>query len=162
MTRGGAAAAIEGPAKAVGGSVHPDLTKRLIRDIGLDLTQRSATSTTSASCRCSNTRSSRLGPRRDGPEIGLGQYAGLEQALEERANQLYDQLSPEQQAAAKRLFVSLVTPGEGREDTRARITLPADPTTLAVVETFAGREARLIVTGEMLPAAARPRSATRR
>jgi hypothetical protein len=62
---------------------------------------------------------------------------------------LYDRLSTEQQAAAKRLFVSLVTPGEGREDTRARITLPvADPTTLAVVEAFAGTEARLIVTGD--------------
>jgi hypothetical protein len=44
--------------------------------------------------------------------------------------------------------VSLVTPGEGREDTRARISLPADPLMLAVVETFAGTEARLIVTGD--------------
>ena len=44
--------------------------------------------------------------------------------------------------------MSLVTPGEGREDTRARITLPADPTVRAVVETFAGSEARLIVTGD--------------
>ena len=31
-------AAIEGPARAVGGQVHPDLTARLIRDIGLDMT----------------------------------------------------------------------------------------------------------------------------
>ena len=51
------------------------------------------TSTTSASCRCSNTRSSRPGPRRTDGRIGLGQYAGLEQALEERANELYDRLS---------------------------------------------------------------------
>ena len=44
--------------------------------------------------------------------------------------------------------MSLVTPGEGREDTRARIALPADPTVQTVVETFAGGTARLLVTGD--------------
>lgn len=32
--------------------------------------------------------------------LGLAQYAGLEQALEERANDIYDRLPPDQQAAA--------------------------------------------------------------
>jgi hypothetical protein len=48
--------------------------------------------------------------------------------------------------AAKRLFVSLVTPGEGREDTRARIDMPDDAAMQSVVQAFAGAEARLIVT----------------
>ena len=48
----------------------------------------------------------------------------------------------------KRLFVSFVTPGEGREDTRARIAMPEGGAMLAVVQTFAGTEARLIVTDE--------------
>ena len=52
------------------------------------------------------------------------------------------------QAAARRLFVSLVTPGEGREDTRARVALPDDPAMAAVVRTFSGAEARLLVTGD--------------
>ena len=42
-------------------------------------------------------------------------------------------------AAARRLFVSLVTPGEGREDTRARVAYPDDAAMAAVVRTFSGR-----------------------
>ena len=38
MTAAELTAAIEGPAKAVGGSVEPELTRKLLRDIGLDLT----------------------------------------------------------------------------------------------------------------------------
>jgi hypothetical protein len=86
--------------------------------------------------------------KRTGPRIGLENYSGLEQALEERANALYDRLSAEEQAAAKRLFVSLVTPGEGREDTRAWIDMPDDAAMRRVIQTFAGGEARLIVTDE--------------
>ena len=92
-----------------------------------------AINTTSASCRCSNTRSSR--PGRSGPvgdrpwpiwRARAGPRAAGERALREA-------LSAEQ-AAAKRLFVSLVTPGEGREDTRARRSFSNDPATLAVVD----------------------------
>jgi hypothetical protein len=66
----------------------------------------------------------------------------------ERANALFGGLSAEDQAATKRLFVSLVTPGEGREDTRARIDMPGDEAVRRVVQTFAGGEARLVVTDE--------------
>jgi hypothetical protein len=141
-------AAIEGPAKAVGARVHPDLTSRLIRDIGLDVTAGQRDHYDIGKLPLLEYALEQTWTKRTGPEIGLAQYAGLEQALEERANQLYESLSATQQATAKRLFVSLVTPGEGREDTRARITLPPDPTTLEVVEAFAGTDARLIVTGD--------------
>src|SRR4051812_28637828 len=141
-------AAIEGPAKVLGARVHPDLTTRLVRDIGLDVTAGRPDQYDIGKLPLLEYALEQAWASRTGPEIGLGQYAGLEQALEERANWLYERLSPAQQAAAKRLFISLVTPGEGREDTRARIILPVDPTTLEVVETFAGTEARLIVTGD--------------
>ena len=42
--------------------------------------------------------------------------------------------------------MSLVTPGEGREDTRARIGMPDDASMRSVIQTFAGAEARLLVT----------------
>src|SRR4051812_43440105 len=141
-------AAIEGPAKVLGARVHPDLTTRLVRDIGLDVTAGRPDQYDIGKLPLLEYALEQAWAKRTGAEIGLGQYAGLEQALEERANQLYEQLATAQQAAAKRLFVSLVTPGEGREDTRARITLPADPTVQAVVETFAGGTARLLVTGD--------------
>jgi ribosomal protein S7 len=86
--------------------------------------------------------------KRTGPQIGLAQYSGLEHALEERANTLYNTLTPEGRAAAKRLFVSLVKPGEGREDTRARIPAPSDAATQTVIRAFADTEARLVVTDE--------------
>ena len=44
--------------------------------------------------------------------------------------------------------MSLVTPGEGREDTRARITLPATRRCWRWSRPSPGREARLIVTGD--------------
>ena len=52
--------------------------------------------------------------------------------------------------------MSLVTPGEGREDTRARAVYPAqDDAIRAVVHAFSAAEARLLVTGEDTPSAQR-------
>ena len=45
--------------------------------------------------------------------------------------------------------MSLVTPGEGREDTRARIDMPDDAAIRTVIDAFAGAEARLLVTDEV-------------
>ena len=42
----------------------------------------------------------------------------------------------------------MVTPGEGHEDTRARIDMPDDDAMRRVIQTFAGTEARLVVTDE--------------
>ena len=83
------------------------------------------TSTTSASCRCSNTRSSRPGQSRAGPHRPR-HYRGLEQALEERANKVFDQLSHEAAGCGQEPVRQPRHPGEGREDTRARITLATD------------------------------------
>jgi tetratricopeptide (TPR) repeat protein len=45
------------------------------------------------------------------------------------------------------LFLGLVRLGEGREDTRARITMPDDPALVAVAAKFADLKARLLITG---------------
>ena len=141
-------AVIEGPPKALGASVDPELTKKLIRDIGLDPASGRSDEYDIGKLPLLEYALEQAWAKRTGPRIGLENYSGLEQALEERANALYGRLSAEEQAAAKRLFVSLVTPGEGREDTRARIDMPDDDAMRSVIQTFAGGEARLVVTDE--------------
>ena len=142
-------AVIEGPPKALGASVDPELTKKLIRDIGgIDPASGSGDEYDIGKLPLLEYALEQAWAKRTGPRIGLPRYSGLEQALEERANALYGRLSAEEQGAAKRLFVSLVTPGEGREDTRARIDIPEDDATRRVIKVFAGSEARLVVTDE--------------
>ena len=76
--------------------------------------------------------------------------------MAQRADQIFTSLSQAQQAAARRLFVSLVTPGEGREDTRARAVYPEqDAAIAAVIDKFSAADARLLVTGEDIPSARR-------
>ena len=139
---------IEGPPRALGASVDPELSKRLIRDIGLDPASGRSDEYDIGKLPLLEYALEQAWAKRTGPRVGLADYSGLEQALEERANTLYGRLSAEEQAAAKRLFVSLVTPGEGREDTRARIDMPDDEAMQRVIQTFAGGEARLVVTDE--------------
>ena len=49
---------------------------------------------------------------------------GVKRAIATRAEGELKKLSPEQQAAARRFLIRLVTPGEGQEDTRARTAIP--------------------------------------
>jgi hypothetical protein len=141
-------AAIEGPPKALGAGVDPNLTDKLIRDIGLDPASSRSDEYDIGKLPLLEYALEQAWKNRTGPQIGTAEYAGLEQALEARANAVFDKLSAEEQAAAKRLFVSLVTPGEGHEDTRARIAMPDDGAMRSVIQTFAGTDARLIVTDE--------------
>ena len=76
------------------------------------------------------------------------QRENLEKALAANAEELYGRLSTEERAAAKRLFVSLVTPGEGGVDARARIATPDDVVMRNVIQRFAGPEPRIIVKDE--------------
>ena len=132
---------IEGPPKALGVSVDPELTKRLIRDIGLDPASGRSDEYDIGKLPLLEFALEQAWAKRTGSRIGLENYSGLEQALEERADALFGRLSAEEQAAAKRLFVSLVTPGEGREDTRAR--MPDDATMRTVIQVFAGRTTKI-------------------
>jgi energy-coupling factor transporter ATP-binding protein EcfA2 len=79
---------------------------------------------------------------------------GVREAIRTTAERTFDALSPEDQQAARQLFLRLVTPGEGQEDTRARAAMPTEPTQRRIVEQFAGPRTRLLVTGS--DRAARP------
>ena len=71
---------------------------------------------------------------------------GVKRAIATRAEGELKKLSPEQQAAARRFLIRLVTPGEGQEDTRARTAIPqCDERVREVIDRFAG--ARLLTTG---------------
>ncbi|MET3993731.1 ABC-type transporter MlaC component/energy-coupling factor transporter ATP-binding protein EcfA2 [Bradyrhizobium sp. S3.9.2] len=85
---------------------------------------------------------------RDG-RLTFAAYAvtgGVRRAIAERAEREFDRLTPAQRVSARRFFIRLVTPGEGREDTRARVAIPqADTAVREVIDRFA--QARLLTTG---------------
>ena len=88
--------------------------------------------------------------RRAGDKLTAEAYAavgGVAGAIEKTAQSAFEKLTPKQQEAARRLFLRLVTPGEGREDTRARSVMPDDPLQLEIVNQFANPKTRLLVTG---------------
>ena len=74
--------------------------------------------------------------------------------LERRADEIYRGLKPEDQELCRRLFLRLVQPGEGTEDTKRRVSyrelLPDDPARAEAVKrlvrALADRDARLITT----------------
>jgi WD40 repeat protein len=73
---------------------------------------------------------------------------GVARALANHADNVYASLSPENQKRAQQIFVQLVRPGDGTEDTRrvaSRSEVGDDNWDL--VTYLAGEEARLIVTG---------------
>jgi hypothetical protein len=88
--------------------------------------------------------------RRSGSTISADSYVGsggVREAIRNTAEQTFEELSAEDQRATRRLFLRLVTPGEGREDTRARVAMPSEPSQRRIVEQFAGPKLRLLVTG---------------
>jgi WD40 repeat protein/energy-coupling factor transporter ATP-binding protein EcfA2 len=94
---------------------------------------------------------------RKGNTITGDSYArsgGVREAIRITAERTFEALSAEDQQAARQLFLRLVTPGEGQEDTRARAIMPSEPTQRKMVEQFAGPRTRLLVTGS--DRAARP------
>ena len=50
-------------------------------------------------------------------------FGGLEKALEQKANSVYQGLTEEQQTLCQRIFMRLVQPGDGTDDTRRRALL---------------------------------------
>ena len=90
---------------------------------------------------------------RKGDTITADSYArsgGVREAIRKTAERTFEALSAEDQQAARQLFLRLVIPGEGQEDTRARAAMPLEPMQLKIVEQFAGPRTRLLVTGSDL------------
>ena len=72
---------------------------------------------------------------------------GVREAIRTTAERTFEALSASDQQAARQLFLRLVTPGEGQEDTRARAAMPSEPTQRRIVDQFANARTRLLVTG---------------
>jgi DNA-binding SARP family transcriptional activator/tRNA A-37 threonylcarbamoyl transferase component Bud32 len=130
MSRDELTAAIEGPADRLGVRFEPGLVDSILADVGdgagvLPLLQYALTE---------------LYQHRSGDVMTSASYreiGGVTGALGQRAEDVYDRLDPADQDGARRLFMRLVTPGEGVEDTRRRalrseLTICTD----AVIDTF--------------------------
>src|SRR5208337_1835681 len=133
--------AIETPAKKAGLSfAPPELVDQILNDVGtqegrLPLLQFALKATWE---------------RREGNALTAEAYTavgGVTGAIEKTADSAYNRLTETQQSAAKRLFLGLVTPGEGQEDTRARGLISNDPQQLEVIKLFSDPKVRLLVTG---------------
>jgi energy-coupling factor transporter ATP-binding protein EcfA2 len=110
------------PAKLVGLTIAPQqLVSRILEEVGEDegmlpLLQYALKETWAL---------------REGNVMTADSYArsgGVREAIRLTADRTFDELSPDDQDAARKLFLRLVTPGEGQEDTRARAIVPDEPT----------------------------------
>ena len=76
--------------------------------------------------RCSRTRSTSRGLRRDGRVLTTAGYraaGGVRGAIAQSAEEVFLACSPEEQALMRRMFLRLTELGEGTEDTRRRVPL---------------------------------------
>ncbi|MCB9098494.1 MAG: AAA family ATPase [Anaerolineales bacterium] len=137
MTAAELARAIEYPAEKMGISFEPNLVKTILDDVGdepgrLPLLEFALT---------------RLWQHQRAGQLTAEAYqsgGGVEGAVTHFADQIYTQLTAEQQSQARHIFTQLVQPGAGTEDTR-RIASRADlEVAWPLVQHLAG--ARLVVT----------------
>ena len=89
--------------------------------------------------------------RREGNEFtfqGHRETGGVSGAIARRADEAFAEILQQNNQpladATRRVFVSLVTPGEGREDTRAVILLPESGLEREVIERFSAHDVRLL------------------
>ncbi|WP_243902542.1 eIF2A-related protein [Aetokthonos hydrillicola] len=132
---------IEQPAQKIEVQLEAHLAERILDDVGnepgnLPLLEFALT-------RLWNKQQKRRLTHQAYDEIG-----GVKKALANHAEQIYQQLNEQEQKQAQRIFVQLVRPGEGTEDTR-RIATRAEvgDENWELVSYLAGYKARLVVTG---------------
>ena len=116
MVEGDLRAVIERPAEVAGLRVEPGLTDLMVQDVlgepgGLPLLSHALLETWK---------------RREGRALTVEGYraaGGVRGAIAQTADAVFETLTPEQQAAARNLFIRLTELGEGTEDTRRRAAL---------------------------------------
>ncbi|WP_414581625.1 CHAT domain-containing protein, partial [Scytonema sp. PCC 10023] len=133
--------AIALPAQKLEVQLEAQLTQRILDDVGqepgnLPLLEFALT-------RLWEKQENRVLTHQAYDEIG-----GVKKAIANHAEEVYQQLNESQQKQAERIFVQLVRPGEGTEDTR-RIATRAEvgEDNWGLVSYLAGYQARLVVTG---------------
>lgn len=137
---------IEAPAQSVGLRFEDGLVERILREFGnepgaLPLLEDALL---------------QLFEHRKGEELtqqAYDQTGGVQGALAKRADDLYHQFTPEQQAIARRILLRLTQPGEGTADTRRRAAkselwsrAEEQPIAEQVIETFTN--ARLLIVNQ--------------
>ena len=145
--------AIERPAYLAGCEVESGLTQRLLPDVegqsgALPLLQFALTEV----WKKRDVRRLTLGAYEELRKGEKGESRGIEGVLDRRANEIYRSLTSADQNLRRRLFLCLVQPGEGTEDTKRRVSyrelLPSAPAQAEAVgkliRTLAARDARLI------------------
>jgi hypothetical protein len=134
-------AAIVGPANLVGLRFADGLVDRILRETGED----------SDNLPLLQHALARSWARREGNVITFAAYeaaGGVHGAINQTAQRAYEDLGATRQEAAKRVFLRLVRPGEGRDHLRVRAALPLDAAERSVAEYFAEPSRRLIFFGE--------------
>jgi hypothetical protein len=131
--------AIERPAEKTGVKLEEGLTERILDDVkqepgNLPLLEFALTQLWAKQSRGQLTHQAYS-------EIGE-----VAKALSNHAEAVYGKLSEAEQKQAQRIFLQLVRPGEGTEDTR-RVATRAEVGNWELVTFLAGAEARLVVTG---------------
>ncbi len=132
-------AAIELPAKKIGVKLEQGLTQRILDDVkqepgNLPLLEFALT---------------QLWDKQSRGQLAHQAYSaigGVAKALSNHAEAVYGKLSEQEQKQVQRIFLQLVRPGEGTEDTR-RVATRAEVGNWELVRFLAGEEARLVVTG---------------
>lgn len=138
--------AIEEPARRAGAEFDPGLVDTLVRDVhrqpgALALLQYALLELWNR--------------REDGRRLTHSAYEAigkLHAALERRANEVFAQFGAEDQELCRRVFLRLVHPGEGAEDTRRRVDFRellalGDRSRIeTLIATLAAPNARLVVT----------------
>lgn len=138
-------AAIELPAQKLEVQLEPQLTQRILDDVGeepgnLPLLEFALT---------------RLWEKQINRELTHQAYeeiGAVKKAIANHAEQVYQKLTETEKKQAQRIFLQLVRPGEGTEDTR-RVATRAEvgEDNWNLVSYLAGYQARLVVTGRQEP-----------
>lgn len=116
LTRDGLTTAIEQPAFRKGLQFEPGLVSTILADMGGD----------AGALPLLQYALDELWKRQHGGLLTLEGYrasGGVGDAIATRANAVFEELSPEQQAVARRILLRLTQPGEATEDTRRRAEL---------------------------------------
>ena len=116
LSKEGLTAAIEQPAFRKGVQFEPGLVSTILADVGGD----------AGALPLLQYALDELWKRQQGGLLTLEGYrasGGVGDAIANRANAVFEQLSPEQQAVARRVLLRLTQPGESTEDTRRRADL---------------------------------------
>jgi signal transduction histidine kinase/energy-coupling factor transporter ATP-binding protein EcfA2 len=151
-------AAIALPAQKLDVQLEAQLTQRILDDVGqepgnLPLLEFALT-------RLWVKQENRVLTHHAYDEIG-----GVKKAIANHAEQVYQQLNQSKQKQAERIFVQLVRPGEGTEDTRRMATrAEVGEDNWGLVSYLAGYQARLVVTGrreDLTPSSGTPLSLAR-